>query len=331
MLLSCRKIPSLEFATRACSSGRQWKHAKSSPSMLAKMLPKKTWRDKVADKSKPAVAVLNLHGMIMPNMGRSSHPMGGRKPLNIETTQKVIDKAFAVPKLEAVLLNINSPGGYPVQCELIGDYITSLANEKQVPVISFVEDFACSGGYWLACASDKIYVSKTSIVGSIGVISASFGLNNAISKLGIERRVTTAGTSKSFNDPFLPQTDKDKARLTRMLTHIHDNFKDHVIGSRGGKLKGSHDDIFNGDVWVGQQAIDIGLADGLSSVNGYIKSEFGGDKTVRVERVKGSTNPFQEWFGASAMSSPLMMDPNTYMLQQLAMSSASSMIHESSK
>ena len=157
------------------------KNTASKPGLLSKMLPG-GYRKKLENKGKPQVAVLNLHGMIASSSGRS--PGFSRSPLSIQTTEKLIDKAFSTKKLEAVLLSINSPGGSAVQSELIADYIGQKSKEKGVPVISFVEDVAASGGYWLATAAPVIYVSKSSIVGSIGVISQSFGFHEAIAKLG---------------------------------------------------------------------------------------------------------------------------------------------------
>ena len=181
MLLHPRSIT---ISTQRLSSTWQMKNVAKEPSKLAKILPE-SWQNKLKSKGKPKVAVLNLHGMIASGSG-GSPLFGGRKSLNIQNMEKLIDKAFNTKKLEAVLLSINSPGGSAVQSELIADYIGQKSKEKGVPVISFVEDVAASGGYWLATAAPVIYVSKSSIVGSIGVISQSFGFHEAIAKLGIK-------------------------------------------------------------------------------------------------------------------------------------------------
>jgi len=201
--------------------------------------------------SKPSVSVIQLHGII----GK------GPKQLNITSTEKFIKAAFKPKKLEAVCLNINSPGGSPVQSELIADRINQLATLKKVPVYSFIEDVGASGGYWLACAGSKIHVSKSSIVGSIGVINSSFGLQDFISRYGIERRLFTAGKSKSLADPFSPLKEEDVERNRRLLEQIHTVFKDHIRECRSGKLKSTEDELFNGEVFIGQHAVDVGLAD----------------------------------------------------------------------
>lgn len=165
------------------------------------------------ERKKPVVSVIKLHGLIAPNSGRSF----GQNRLNIETLKPIIDKAFAPKRLKAVLLSINSPGGQPVQCELISSYIGDKVKEKKIPIYSFVEDVAASGGYWLACCGDTIFVSRASIVGSIGVISGNFGLHEIIGRWGIERRLFTAGDRKSFLDPFKPLREVDVERNQRLL------------------------------------------------------------------------------------------------------------------
>jgi signal peptide peptidase SppA len=157
----------------------------------------------------------------------------------------------AVLRLQLV---INSPGGSAVQSSLIAARIRRLADEKKVPVHAFVEDVAASGGYWLACAADDIWVDDSSIVGSIGVIFASFGFPELLARQGVERRVVTAGKSKSFADPFLPQKTEDIDRLKALQTPIHQAFIDHVKHARGTRLSETAD-LFNADVWVGQQAV----------------------------------------------------------------------------
>ena len=175
-------------------------------------------------KSAPTVAVLRLSGAI----GAS-----GRGALNDQSLAPTIEKAFARGKPAAVALVINSPGGSPVQSSLIGARIRRLAEEKEVPVIAFVEDVAASGGYWLAVAADEIYADRNSILGSIGVIYASFGAHELLSKHGVERRVHTAGQSKSMLDPFRPEKPEDVDRLKDLLEQTHENFIAHVKERRG--------------------------------------------------------------------------------------------------
>lgn len=177
----------------------------------------------LTERRKPVVSVIKLHGLIAPKTGRSF----GQNSLNIETLKPIIDKAFEPKRLRAVFLSINSPGGQPVQCELISSYIGDRVREKKVPIYSFVEDVAASGGYWLACCGDKIFVSRASIVGSIGVISGNFGFHEIIGKWGIERRLFTAGDNKSFLDPFKPMRESDMERTQRLL--VRRILRDHLV------------------------------------------------------------------------------------------------------
>ncbi|MCF8510153.1 MAG: S49 family peptidase [Rhodobacteraceae bacterium] len=213
-------------------------------------------------KRPPLVPVIRLQGSIGT----------GRNALSDAALAPVIEKAFRM-KPAAVALVINSPGGSAVQSSLIAARIRRLALEKGVKVHAFVEDVAASGGYWLACAGDEIWVDDSSILGSIGVIFASFGFPEAMARQGIERRVITAGTSKSLADPFLPQKPEDIARLRALQAPIHAAFIAHVKARRGAKL--AEADLFNADVWVGQQAVDLGLADGLAHLVPKMKSLFG--------------------------------------------------------
>lgn len=216
-------------------------------------------------KSAPTVAVIRLSGMISSS---------GRGALNDATIGPVIEKAFAKGKPVAVALEINSPGGSPVQSSLIGARIRRLAQEKGIPVIAFVEDVAASGGYWLAVAADEIYADASSVVGSIGVISASFGVHELIRNYGVERRVHTAGKSKSMLDPFRPENPEDVARLKTLLEDIHENFKDHVTDRRAGKLPEDRD-LFTGEIWLAKRATELGLIDGIGHLKPMMKDRFG--------------------------------------------------------
>jgi serine protease SohB len=210
----------------------------------------------------PRVPVIRLAGTI------SSSSRG----LNDAGLAPLIEKAFR-SKPTAVALVINSPGGSPVQSSLIAARIRRLSVEKNVPVHAFVEDMAASGGYWLACAGDQIWVDDSSIVGSIGVIFASFGFPELMARQGIERRVVTAGTSKSFADPFLPQKPEDVERLKALQNPIHQAFIAHVKARRGNRL--ADQDLFNADIWVGQKAVDLGLADGVAHLVPKLKELYG--------------------------------------------------------
>lgn len=218
--------------------------------------------------AKPAfVPVLRLTGAI----GTGGRFGGGLSDAGLASQ---IERAFARGKPAAVALIINSPGGSPAQSSLIGARIRRLAEEKKVPVHAFVEDVAASGGYWLACAADDIWVDQTSILGSIGVIFASFGFPEFMARQGIERRVVTAGRSKSLADPFLPQKAEDVERLRALQAPIHQAFIDHVKARRGARLSDTAD-LFNADVWVGQGAVDVGLADGVAHLVPKLKELYG--------------------------------------------------------
>ncbi len=216
-------------------------------------------------KHPPLVPVIRLQGTIA---------AGARSGLSDAGLAPLIEKAFARGKPAAVALVINSPGGSPVQSSLIAARIRRLADEKGVPVHAFVEDVAASGGYWLACAADQIWVDNSSIVGSIGVIFASFGFQDLMAKQGVERRVVTAGKSKSLADPFLPQKPEDVDRLIALQTPIHNAFIEHVKSCRGSRLNPDAD-LFNADVWVGQGGVDVGLADGVAHLVPKMKQLYG--------------------------------------------------------
>ena len=227
-------------------------------------------------KSDPTVAVIRLSGMI----GAS-----GRGALNDISLAPVIEKAFAKGKPVAVALEINSPGGSPVQSSLIGARIRRLAEEKDIPVIAFVEDVAASGGYWLAAVADEIYADPSSVVGSIGVISAGFGLHDLLAKNGVERRVYTAGNSKSMLDPFRPEQPEDVARLKELLEDIHVNFKEHVDTRRKGKLVSGRD-LYTGEIWLARKAVEVGLIDGIGHLKPHLKERFGDKVKLRRYGVK---------------------------------------------
>ena len=199
-----------------------------------------------------------------------------RSGFTLNTLNKLIEKLFSDKKSPAVALIINSPGGSPTQSSLIAERIISKSKEKKKKVLAFVEDVAASGGYWLACAADEIFVDQNSVVGSIGVISPGFGFVEFIKKIGVERRVYTSGKSKSFLDPFKVEKKEDIDRLKMIQEQIHENFISYVKNRRGLKLKENQQkEIFSGLFWVGQKAIDLGLADEIGSIQQTIKKRFG--------------------------------------------------------
>jgi len=220
---------------------------------------------------KPVIAVLRLNGVI----GKGT---GVRSSLNLDNLNEIIEKAFKIPRLTAICLSINSPGGSAVQSELIAKRIRLLAQENKIPIYSFIEDVAASGGYWLACCGDKIYASKSSIIGSIGVISSSFGFQNAIERLGVERRIYTEGKNKSILDPFLPAKPTDIKIIKQLQKEVHAHFINYVKERRAGKLTQEDDILFNGEFWAGQIALDYGLIDGINDMYSFIKEQFGDAK-----------------------------------------------------
>lgn len=227
--------------------------------------------------SPPLVAVVRLHGSIA----------AGTRGLSDAALAATLGRAFARGRPAAVALEINSPGGSPVQSSLIAARIRRLAEEKKVPVHAFVEDVAASGGYWLASAADHIWVDPGSITGSIGVISAGFGFPDLLARAGVERRIHTAGASKSQRDPFLPERDEDVARLRRLLDELHELFIAQVRARRGAKLA---DDpaLFTGDYWLGARAVELGLADGIGHLVPKMKEIYGPKVRFRRSGVRRS-------------------------------------------
>ncbi|MEM9715239.1 MAG: S49 family peptidase [Pseudomonadota bacterium] len=240
------------------------------------------------------VAVIPLTGVI----AAGARGLGGSQ-LSDAALAPVIERAFRKGKPSAVALAINSPGGSPVQSSLIGARIRRLADKLNLPVYAFCEDVAASGGYWLACAADEIFVDPSSIVGSIGVISASFGFHELLERQGIERRVHTAGENKSLMDPFKPEQPDQVERLKALQAQIHQTFIDHVKTSRGGKLPDK--DLFTGEVWVGQSAVETGLADGIAHLVPKMQELYG--QEVRFINY-GQKKSFAQRFGLSSLMNP---------------------------
>lgn len=223
----------------------------------------------------PVVPLVRLSGAIgMPSaLGRGS--------LTLAAVDDLLERAFAVKGAKAVAIAINSPGGSPVQSHLIFRRIRQLAEKGRVPVVAYVEDVAASGGYMLACAADEIVADRSSILGSIGVVSASFGLDKAIGKLGIDRRVYTAGMRKVTLDPFQPENADDIDHLRELQKDIHAFFIDLVKSRRGERLK-RDEDLFSGLYWAGDRSVALGLADRIGTVHDDLAARFGEKVRIRV-------------------------------------------------
>lgn len=236
--------------------------------------------------TKPRVNVLRLQGSITAQ-GRG---------LNDAGLTQMIEAAFSKGRPRAVALAINCPGGSAVQSSLIAARIRRLSEEKEIPVTAFVEDVAASGGYWLASAADEIIADRSSILGSIGVIAAGFGLHELAGRVGVERRVHTAGTSKSFLDPFRPEDPKDVDRLKDLLDQMHGNFIAQVKARR--PHLADEPDLFTGAFWLGTRAVELGLADGLGHMVPHMKARYGRDVQFRTFKPRRS---LLERFGGSAV------------------------------
>jgi len=220
------------------------------------------------------VGVLRLGGII-----------GGAGPLrpglSLSAMENLIERVFKLPRLKAVALAVNSPGGSPTQSDLIAKRIRDLAQEHDVKVLAFCEDVAASGGYWLACAADEIFARETSIIGAIGVISAGFGFPELLKNYGIERRVHTSGEKKAMLDPFRPEKKSEVGRLKVLQKEIHDSFIANVRERRGARLKGDDDTLFSGEFWTGKAAVDLGLIDGLGEMRQILRERFGEKVVLR--------------------------------------------------
>lgn len=241
---------------------------------LGKVLPLQVLRN-----PPPVVAVVRLNGVI----GQAG-PL--RSGVTMESLAEPLERAFRMSRLSAVALAINSPGGSPVQSALIARRIRELAEEKGVRVLAFIEDVGASGGYWLATAADEILVDESSVVGSIGVVSAGFGFPALLERLGVERRVETAGRRKAMLDPFQPRDEAEVDRLRGLLAELHETFKEQVRKRRKGRLKAPEVELFNGEFWTGKRAVELGLADGFGHLHGELRRRFG--KKVIIRRTQRS-------------------------------------------
>jgi serine protease SohB len=213
-----------------------------------------------------------------------------RPGITLAGISRVLDRAFSYKRARAVALIVNSPGGSPVQSHLVYRRIRQLAEEKKLPVIVFIEDVGASGGYMIACAGDEIICDVSSVVGSIGVVGATFGFDKAIAKLGIERRVYTSGDRKVTLDPFLPENPEDVARLKAIQKDIHEAFITLVKARRGTKLSGPESALFSGEYWAGEEALRLGLVDGFGEVRSFLRERYG-------DKVKTPLISERGWFG----------------------------------
>jgi signal peptide peptidase SppA len=220
----------------------------------------------------PVVPVVRLSGVI-----GAVTPL--RPGMTLAGVAKMLERAFAMKNAKAVAVVINSPGGSPVQSRQIYLRIRQLAAEKSLPVLVFVEDVAASGGYMIACAGDEIFCDPSSIMGSIGVVGGSFGFQDLIKRIGVERRLYTAGEHKAMLDPFLPEDPDDVARIKALQREIHAIFIALVKQSRGARLKGADDVLFTGEYWAGETSVSLGLADAVGDLRSTLRTRFG-DKVL---------------------------------------------------
>ncbi|MDA9597336.1 S49 family peptidase [Candidatus Pelagibacter sp.] len=254
-------------------------------------------------KKKKIVAHVKLNGVIG-NAGKF------KQGIDFASQEEIIEKAFSLKKSKVVAITINSPGGSPVQSHLIYKFIRAQAKKNKKKVIVFAEDVAASGGYLIACAGDEIYANSSSIIGSIGVIYSSFGFTELIKKIGVERRVHTAGKNKSTLDPFLEEKSEDIERLKTIQLELHKDFIKVVEESRGNKLKKSEIELFSGEFWSGSKAKDLGLIDSVGNANEVLKEKFGEDVVIKkFEKSKS-------WLSKKFSSSSNQMDQLANILEE---------------
>jgi signal peptide peptidase SppA len=236
-----------------------------SPGLIDRL---KEWLPERLRRGSAVVPVVRLSGTI-----GAVTPL--RPGMSLAGVARTLERAFATKNAKAVALVINSPGGSPVQSRQIYLRIRQLATEKKLPVLVFVEDVAASGGYMLACAGDEIFCDPSSILGSIGVVGGSFGFQDLIKKIGVERRLYTAGAHKAMLDPFLPENPDDVARVKALQREIHAIFIALVKESRGGRLKGADDVLFTGEYWAGETSVAFGLADAIGDLRSTLRARYG--------------------------------------------------------
>ncbi|MDC0396431.1 S49 family peptidase [Candidatus Pelagibacter sp.] len=254
-------------------------------------------------KKKKIIAHIKLNGVIG-NAGKF------KQGIDFAGQEETIEKAFSLKKSKVVAITINSPGGSPVQSHLIYKFIRAQAKKNNKKVIIFAEDVAASGGYLIACAGDEIYANSSSIIGSIGVIYSSFGFTELIKKIGVERRVHTAGKNKSSLDPFQEEKAEDIERLKNIQLDLHKDFIKVVEESRGAKLKKEGIELFSGEFWAGSKAKELGLIDGLGNANEILRERFGEDVVIKkFEKSKG-------WLSKKLSSSSNQVDQLANILEE---------------
>ena len=254
-------------------------------------------------KKKKIVAHIKLKGVIG-NAGKF------KQGIDFANQEEIIEKAFSLKKAKVVAITINSPGGSPVQSHLIYQFVRAQAKKNKKKVIVFAEDVAASGGYLIACAGDEIYANSSSIIGSIGVIYSSFGFTELIKKIGVERRVHTAGKNKSTLDPFLDEKLEDIERLKTIQLELHKDFIKVVEESRGSKLNKSQIELFSGEFWSGSKAKELGLIDSVGNANEVLKEKFGEDVIIKkFEKSKG-------WLSKKLSSSNNQIDQLANILEE---------------
>lgn len=258
----------------------------------------RTWLQRLTGRSGVTIPVIRLQGVI------AADPRPGR--LNMASVAPLLKRAFAIKSAPAIAIIVNSPGGSPVQSRLISKRIRDLADEHDKPVLVFVEDAAASGGYFIAVAGDEIIVDPSSIVGSIGVIMAGFGFVDLLEKLGIERRVHTAGINKSTLDPFLPEKPGDIDRIKQVELDVHHTFIEVVKWRRGDRLKAPDETLFTGEWWTGKRGVELGLVDAVGDLHETLRSRFGKDVRLKlIEPKKGLITLPRLGFSASGLAGDL--------------------------
>jgi len=248
----------------------------------------------------PVVPVVRLNGVI-----GVTTPL--RPGLMLSSVARTLERAFSFPNARAVALSVNSPGGSPAQSHLIFRRIRQLSDEKKLPVIAFVEDVGASGGYMLACAADEIVCDPFSIVGSIGVVGGSFGFPKLMEKLGVERRLYTAGERKVMLDPFLPEKPEDVKRIKAIQKEIHEHFIALVKERRGTRLKGAEKTLFSGEFWTAENAIENGLADRIGDLRSVLRERYG-DK-VRTPVISAERGLLGRWLPGPGSLQALKRQP----------------------
>jgi signal peptide peptidase SppA len=268
----------------------------SIPRRLRFLLPKRFRAHR------PVVPVVRLSGVV-----GAAFPL--RSGLSLSSCAGSLERAFGMKGIKAVAIAVNSPGGSAVQSHLIFRRIRSLADERKVPVFMFAEDAAASGGYMIACAGDEIFADPSSLLGSIGVVSAGFGFERLIDRLGVERRVHTAGRNKAMLDPFRPEDPEDVERLKEIQARVHEVFVDLVRARRGTRLRGEAEHLFSGTVWAAADALALGLIDGIGDLRSVLRERFG-RKVKLVTVPTGRSSLLARWFNRSPAIAAGLFDPS---------------------